>query len=147
MPYHVCPLGRGASEEVFLKSQMSEVAKGSVMDGGKIVHIVCPDRENFGRALKGASSNSLDFILVVTAQLDPGNPTRLKEYLGECMRVLKNGGLLFVQGRPDYLPELGVYLDRRVNFKQWLPYLEDGSATHCPICCPKYHIAVTCFLT
>jgi hypothetical protein len=36
------------------------------------------------------------------------------------VRVLKNGGLLFVQGRPDYLPELGVYLDQRLNFKYWI---------------------------
>ena len=52
--------------------------------------------------------------------LDPVNTDRLKAYLDECVRVLKHGGLLFVQGSPDYLPELGVYLDQRLNFKYWI---------------------------
>ncbi len=41
-------------------------------------------------------------------------------YLAESVRALRDGGLLFVQGRPDYLPELGVYLDQRLNFKYWI---------------------------
>lgn len=35
-------------------------------------------------------------------------------------RVLKNGGLLFVQGLPRYLSKIGVFLDRLFNFKYWI---------------------------
>lgn len=85
------------------------------------MNIVCPDKKTFGQTLKKVSANSLNFILVVTATLNPSNPVRrLKSYLDECVRTLKNGGLLFVQGRPDYLPELGVHLDKQMNFKYWI---------------------------
>ncbi|RLC72090.1 MAG: hypothetical protein DRI52_04120 [Chloroflexi bacterium] len=84
------------------------------------MHIEYPDRENFGQMLKEAGSNSLDFIVIVTAALNPLDTSRLKAYLSDCVRVLKNGGLLFVQGRPEYLPELGVYLDQCLNFKYWI---------------------------
>jgi len=79
------------------------------------MHIAYPGRENFGQTLNEAGDNSLNFIVVVTTALNPINTDSLKAYLDECVRVLKNGGLLFVQGRPDYLPELGVYLDQRLN--------------------------------
>jgi len=65
------------------------------------MHIVYPDRENFGQTLKEADSSSLNFIVVVTAALNPANTDSLKACLDECVRVLKHGGLLFVQGRPD----------------------------------------------
>ena len=84
------------------------------------MHIAYPGREDFFQTLRGAGSNSLDFIVVVTAALNPFNTERLKACLGECGRVLRNGGLLFVQGCPDYLPELGVYLNRYLNFKYWI---------------------------
>jgi len=51
--------------------------------------------------------------------------------------------LLFVQGRPDYLPELGVYLDQRLDFKYWIAiestiqYRESGL--------PTVHAAVLLF--
>lgn len=84
------------------------------------MHIAYPGREDLFQTLRGAGSNSLGFIVIVTAALNPFNTERLKACLGECRRVLRNGGLLFVQGRPDYLPELGVYLDRYLNFKYWI---------------------------
>ena len=84
------------------------------------MQITYPNRENFGQALRNAATESLDFIVVVTAALNPANLEELKAYWGDCARALRSGGLLFVQGRPDYLPELGVYLDRSLNFKYWI---------------------------
>ncbi len=82
--------------------------------------IVYPNRESLFQALKAAGNSSLDFIVIITAALKPIRAERLKLYLAECVRVLKNGGLLFVQGCPDYLPELGVYLDQHLSFKYWI---------------------------
>ncbi|MFQ6100147.1 MAG: DNA methyltransferase [Anaerolineae bacterium] len=84
------------------------------------MHVTYPDRRSFNRTLKEARSNAFDFIVVVTAAFNQLNTDRLKVTLGECVRVLNNRGLLFVQGRPEYLPELGVYLDRYLNFKYWI---------------------------
>jgi site-specific DNA-methyltransferase (adenine-specific) len=69
---------------------------------------------------------SLHFIVLVTSVLLPGgspNPDsigRLVAILGDCVRVLRDGGLLFVQGRPDVLPEWGVDLDGHLYFKYWI---------------------------
>lgn len=82
--------------------------------------IVYPDGDNFAQVLKNTLNNSLDFIVIATAAFAPLKINNLKNYLSECVRALKNGGLLFVQGRPDYLPELGVYLDQYLNFKYWI---------------------------
>jgi len=60
---------------------------------------------------------SLDFVLLVTGALDKD---ALFLYLKESVRVLKDGGVLFVQGLPGVLPELGAFLDRRLTFKYWI---------------------------
>jgi len=44
------------------------------------MHIVYPDRENFGQILKRADNNSFNFIVVVTAALDSINTDELKAY-------------------------------------------------------------------
>ncbi len=84
------------------------------------MHIAYPERDEFLRVLKEAADRSVDFIVIVTAALTPTDTSDVKAHLAECVRVLKDGGLLFVQGRPDYLPELGVYLDQRLRFKYWI---------------------------
>ncbi|MEA3351834.1 MAG: DNA methyltransferase, partial [Chloroflexota bacterium] len=84
------------------------------------MNIVCPDRKNFNQTLKDAQDDSFNFIVVVTAALDLSNIGKLKILLDECVRVLKNEGVLFVQGRPEYLPELGVHLDQSLKFKYWI---------------------------
>lgn len=89
-------------------------------DVGDDMQIKYPDKTSFFRILQETHPSSLDFILVVTAALDPNNKASLEACLSECVRTLKDGGLLFVQGRPDYLPELGIYLDRYLNFKYWI---------------------------
>jgi len=40
--------------------------------------------------------------------------------IDESVRVLKDDGILFVQGIPYYLPELGVYLDQFLTFKNYI---------------------------
>jgi len=107
------------------------------------MHIVYPDRENFGQTLKRVGNHSLNFIVVITAALNPVNTDRLKACLDECVRVLKHGGLLFVQGRPGYLPELGVYLDQCLNFKYWIAI--ESSAQHRDHGLPSVHAAVLLF--
>ena len=85
-----------------------------------MMNILYPVRNNFVTILKNTATNSIDFIVIVTTALDSLKVDDLKKMLSECSRVLKNGGLLFVQGRPDYLPEQGVYLDQYLNFKYWI---------------------------
>ena len=102
-----------------------------------------PDRENFVQTLKKMGNNSLDFIVVVTAALDPNNTDALKTCLGECVRTLKSDGLLFIQGCPSYLPELGIYLDQYLNFKYWIAIesaIQDGGRG-----LPSVHAAVLLF--
>lgn len=67
--------------------------------------------------LRGSPDNSLHFIVLITGAIQEDC---LTPYLDECIRTLKDGGLLFVQGTPDKLPDLGVYLDRFLNFKYWI---------------------------
>lgn len=107
------------------------------------MNIAYPDRAHFGQTLRAAGNNSVNFIVVITAALDPTDSNRIKTYLDECVRVLKNGGLLFVQGRPDYLPELGVYLDQRLTFKYWIAI--ESAVQHKISGLPSAHAAVLLF--
>jgi DNA modification methylase len=84
------------------------------------MQIAYPNRLDFHQALKEPPDGALDVVVVVTAALSPSNPETLRTILDESIRALRDGGLLFVQGCPDYLPELGVYLDQRLNFKYWI---------------------------
>jgi site-specific DNA-methyltransferase (adenine-specific) len=79
-----------------------------------------PTKEHLLPLLKQTPAYSVDLILLITGAFEPGERQGLFDYLAECERVLKKGGLLFVQGQPDYLPELGVYLDQRLTFKYWI---------------------------
>jgi len=91
----------------------------------------------------GCTTVTLDFILVVTAALSPANTDSLEAHLDECVRALKHGGLLFVQGRPEYLPELGVYLDRRLDFKYWIAI--ESAMQHRDSSLPSVHAVVLLF--
>ncbi len=70
--------------------------------------------------LSGRSSNSLEFVILATGALDTDNTQSLFLLLRESVRVLKYGGVLFVQGIPGVLPELGVFLEQYLIFKYWL---------------------------
>jgi site-specific DNA-methyltransferase (adenine-specific) len=89
-------------------------------DTKMIMEIEYPERENLFQTLKQTPSNSVEVIVLVTSALNPENYSMIKTYLEESIRALKNSGLLFVQGRPDYLPELGVFLDKHLTFKYWI---------------------------
>ena len=107
------------------------------------MHLTYPRAKDLHYTLKGLPAESLHFIVLITAALNPHDRDALKETLTECVRVLRPGGLLFVQGRPEYLPELGVYLDRYLHFKYWIAVesilLNRGSGL------PTVHAAVLLF--
>ncbi len=82
--------------------------------------IVCPYKKNFNQTLKETKDEFFNFIVFVADVFRPIQIDQLKAQLDECTRVLKDNGVLFVQGRPEYLPELGIYLDQWLNFKYWI---------------------------
>jgi hypothetical protein len=63
------------------------------------------------------NSNSLEFVILIIGALDTDDKPSLFSLLQESGRVLKNGGLFFVQGIPRVLPELGVFLESHLTFK------------------------------
>ncbi|MBP6963807.1 MAG: site-specific DNA-methyltransferase [Armatimonadetes bacterium] len=65
--------------------------------------------------LRAVPDGSLDLIVLASEPLRDFRP-----YLDECVRALRKGGLLFVQGTPERLPEVGVYLDGRLRFRFWI---------------------------
>lgn len=75
---------------------------------------------DFHRAVSKSDDNSLDFIVLILGAFQRQDPRALQPILRECIRALKRGGLLFVQGMPEYLPEIGVYLDGQLSFKYWI---------------------------
>jgi len=100
-------------------------------------------KENLIQTLKRTPSNSIDAIVLITGKHDSSGLDEIKTCLDEGARVLKNGGLLFVQGRPEYLPDLGVYLDQRLTFKYWIAI---QSTLHRPTAgLPSVHAAVLLF--
>ena len=107
------------------------------------MNIIYPEKSNFVQVLKDTPANSLDFMVVVSSAFDPLNIDKLRIYLSESIRVLKNGGLLFVQGRPDYLPELGVFLDQYLRFKYWIAI--ESTVQQRKIGLPSVHSAVLLF--
>jgi site-specific DNA-methyltransferase (adenine-specific) len=82
-----------------------------------VTQVTCESGNDFLRRLHAAGAEALDYIVLIAAALDPAERLPV---LDECGRALKDGGLLFVQGTPDFLPELGVYLDHRLTFKYWI---------------------------
>ncbi len=61
---------------------------------------------------------SLEFVFIATGALE-NNSEKILSLLDDAVRVLKNGGLLFVQGLPQVLPEFGASLDKHLKFKYW----------------------------
>lgn len=72
-----------------------------------------PTRNELQKTLAETESGVLDFIVIAPGGGDVA-------CLEECVRVLSPGGLLFVHGTPENLPELGVLLDARLQFKYWI---------------------------
>ncbi|MCX7682978.1 MAG: site-specific DNA-methyltransferase [Anaerolineae bacterium] len=70
----------------------------------------------------------LDFVVLATGTDEAGQWLPCAD---AAVRALRQGGLLFVQGVPENLPHLGVYLDGRLRFKYWIavesaPRLDGG---------------------
>lgn len=62
-----------------------------------------------------------DFIVVITGRLIQSfNVQEIAVFLQQAVHLLAPTGLLFVQGTPDILPELGVALERTLKFKYWI---------------------------
>ncbi|MEW6406019.1 MAG: hypothetical protein AB1649_29890, partial [Chloroflexota bacterium] len=75
--------------------------------------------------LKERNSHSLEFVILVMGALDTNDKQSIKLLLQESARVLKTGGILFVQGTPRILPEWGVFLDQQLTFKYWFAIESD----------------------
>lgn len=84
------------------------------------MQIAYPEKATLRQTLQEAPDNSLDMIVIVTGALEWTDTSSLQTLMSECVRALKEGGLLFVQGCPDYLPGVGVHLDQRLVFKYWI---------------------------
>lgn len=69
--------------------------------------------------LDNQENNSLEFLFIATGALSNNSLEKNISLLETSLCVLKNGGLLFLQGVPDILPPLGVYLDQYLKFKYW----------------------------
>ncbi len=92
--------------------------------------------------LSRRDSNSLEFVILVTGALDTSDKQSLFSLLQEAVRVLKNGGVLFVQGIPSVLPGLGVFLEKYLTFKYWFA-VESTFIESKPL--PSVHAAVMLF--
>lgn len=68
-------------------------------------------------SLAEAPAGSLDFIILAAGTDEAGHWIPC---LDAAVQALRDGGLLFVQGIPETLPDIGVYLDRRLRFKYWI---------------------------
>ena len=66
------------------------------------MHILYPSRRDLRRTLRDTGTGSQDFVIVITGALRHTEVTALKDDLEEFVRVLRNGGLMFVQGCPRY---------------------------------------------
>lgn len=79
------------------------------------------DRLHLLENLRGLPEASQDVVLFIGGAMGWAESESLwKPYLDEAIRVLKPEGLLFVQGLPEHLPAIGVYLDARLQFKYWI---------------------------
>ena len=107
------------------------------------MQVIYPSRESFYRTLQESETGSSDFIVVVTGAFLPLNMDEMKSIMEECTRVLREGGLLFVQGTYDYLSELGVFLDSRMDFKYWIAV--ESTERSVPGSLPSVHAGILIF--
>lgn len=96
-------------------------------------------QERLLSALLERPAASVDFIILATGM---DAPERWIPIADAAVRVLRNGGLLFVQGVPENLPDIGVYLDRYLRFKYWIAV---ESAIRLDKRLPSAHAAILMF--
>lgn len=109
-----------------------------------IKHLFTPDEANLLDGARNLASQSLDFALLVSGGLSSESSKSLYHILDELIRALKQGGILFVQGLPSYLPSMGVYLDQRLNFKYWI--VLESSQNHFTNGLPSVHAGLLMFV-
>lgn len=108
-----------------------------------MAEIITPTNNDLLITLEQSQTNSVDTIVLITGALEAGEINSIFNYLKESIRVLKKGGLLFVQGLPYNLPEIGVYLDKFLTFKYWIAI---KSALYQPTAgLPSSHAAILLF--
>lgn len=90
--------------------------------------------------LASAPANSLHFV-ILAASADRAE--RWFPLLDAAIHALREGGLLFIQGLPETLPPIGVYLDRRLRFKYWIAV---ESAMRLRGRLPSVHAAILMFV-
>lgn len=95
--------------------------------------------EQLRSTLAAAPAGSLDFVILATGT---DEAARWIPTLDAAARALRDGGLLFVQGIPETLPDMGVYLDCRLRFKYWIAV---ESAPRLGGRLPSVHAAVLMF--
>ncbi len=96
--------------------------------------------EEMVSALAETPEGSLDFVILVMGS------DRAELWISRvdaAVRALREGGLLFVQGVPENLPDLGVYLDNQLRFKYWIAI---ESAPRLGSRLPSVHAAVLMFV-
>lgn len=73
--------------------------------------------EHLFQALREIPAGSLDFVILAMGM---DSPDRWIPLVDAAALTLREGGLLFVQGIPENLPDVGVHLDGRLRFKYWI---------------------------
>lgn len=96
-------------------------------------------------SLADRPAGSLDFVILATGTDDAG---RWIPCVDAAAGALREGGLLFIQGVPENLPDIGVYLDGRLRFKYWIA-IESSPRPMGDICqpslLPSVHAAILMF--
>ncbi len=100
-------------------------------------------QESLASVLRETATGSQDFVIFMAGDGGHMSDIAAKAYLTDCVRVLRTGGLLFVQGVPARLPELGVYLDKLLTFKYWIAV--ESAMQQVPHGLPSVHAAVLLF--
>jgi site-specific DNA-methyltransferase (adenine-specific) len=70
--------------------------------------------------LIATSEKTINFVVIVTSVLPDNKLELAKQCLKESARVLKDDGIIFIQGLPQYLPALGEFLMNYLTFKYWI---------------------------
>ena len=76
--------------------------------------------DEFLTQLSATPDNKLDFLLLISATIPENFIHTERKWLDEVIRALRSGGLLFIQGKPEELPSIGIYLDEWLTFKYWI---------------------------
>lgn len=105
------------------------------------MNLIYPTRQTILQTLQNQPSLSLDFVLLVTGNLDE-SPEYIEKCLTESVRALRNGGILFVQGLPCHLPDFGVFLETSLTFKYWIAVESEVQETRA---LPTVHAGVLLF--